>query len=243
MALIDAFSTIEKTSHNSHKFGFTLSLSNYGFWKTMIHPFLVTNNLISYVDGTIPCPPAVIKQPAASDKDPPKASQPNPNHAIWVANDAHVRMLIISTILEASFSHVQGTTSRELWLSLEHAYAPHMASREYTLKTQLLKLQMKGDETPSAYLNRAKEYVDALANIGEPFKEKDLVMLVISGLLDEYNGFKSTILGRQVPTAFTELHGLLSDHDYMVKKSAPVVPPPHAFAVAATRTPLATGAL
>ncbi|KAD7117701.1 hypothetical protein E3N88_04969 [Mikania micrantha] len=234
MALLAPFSTSEKTSHNSHKFGFTLSPTNYGFWKTMIHPFLVTNNLIGYVDGTIPCPSPVILQSTSSDKDASTiVQQPNPNHATWVANDAHIRMLIISTISEASFPHVQGTTSRELWLSLERAYAPHTSSREYTLKTQLLKLQMKGDETTSAYLNRAKEYADALANIGEPFKEKDLVMLVISGLRDEYNGLKSTLIARQVPTAFAELNGLLSDHDYMIKQSVPVVQQPQAFAAAA----------
>ncbi|GJX23305.1 putative RNA-directed DNA polymerase [Tanacetum coccineum] len=62
-------------------------------------------------------------------------------------------MLIISTISEASFCHVQGTTSRDLWLSLEKAYAPHSTSREYTLKTQLLRIEMQGDETPDAYLN------------------------------------------------------------------------------------------
>ena len=98
MALIAAFTTAEKTSHNSHKFGFTLSPTNYGFWKTMIHPFLITNNLIGYVDCTVPCPSPLIEQATSSDKDDPIQSQPNPNYAIWVANDVHVRMLIISTI-------------------------------------------------------------------------------------------------------------------------------------------------
>ena len=230
MALIAAFSTSEKTSHNSHKFGFTLSPTNYGFWKTMIHPFLVTNNLIGYIDGSIPCPSKTIDQTSSSDKETTTETQPNPNYQIWISNDAHVRMLLISTISEAAFPHVQGTTtSREVWLSLERAYAPHTSSREYTLKTQLLKIQMKGDETSEAYLNRAKEYVDALSNIGEAFKEKDLVMLVIAGLREDYNGLKSTLLARQVPTAFNELQGLLSDHDYMIKQSIPVVPSQQAF--------------
>ncbi|PWA63879.1 ribonuclease H-like domain-containing protein [Artemisia annua] len=80
MALIAAFTTAEKTSHNSHKFGFTLSPTNYGFWKTMIHPFLVTNNLIGYVDGTIPCPATTIEQATTSDKETSTTSQPNPNY-------------------------------------------------------------------------------------------------------------------------------------------------------------------
>nr|GEX00120.1 nucleotide-binding, alpha-beta plait [Tanacetum cinerariifolium] len=83
---------------------------------------------------------------------------------------------------------------------------------------------MKGNETSDAYLNRAKEYVDALANIGEAFKEKYLVMLVIMGLREDYNGLKSTLLARQAPTAFHELQGLLADHDYMIKQSVLIIP-------------------
>ncbi|GKD92872.1 hypothetical protein Tco_1372709 [Tanacetum coccineum] len=78
---------------------------------------------------------------------------------------------------------------------------------------------MHGDETPDAYLNRAQEYADALAAIGELVKDKDLVMLVVLGLREEYNGLKTTITACQSPTAFSELHALLSDHDYMLRKT------------------------
>lgn len=200
----------------------------------MIQPFLITNDLYGYVDGSIECPPAITVTTTSSGKDGQQvsSSQPNPENAAWVHNDAHVRMLILSTISEASFQHVQGNSSRELWLSLERAYAPHTSSREYTLKTQLLKITMKGDESSSTYLTHAQEYSDALANIGEPIKEKDLVMLVISGLRDEYNGLKSTLLARQFPTAFSELHGLLADHDFMIKKMPSEVSPAQAFMTA-----------
>nr|GEZ25797.1 nucleotide-binding, alpha-beta plait [Tanacetum cinerariifolium] len=78
---------------------------------------------------------------------------------------------------------------------------------------------MHGDETPNAYLNRAQEYADALAAIDEPLKDKDLVMLAVSSLREEYNGLKTIISARQSPTAFSELHALLSDHDYMLGKT------------------------
>nr|GEV38498.1 hypothetical protein [Tanacetum cinerariifolium] len=99
----------------------------------------------------------------------------NLNYPIWVSNDAHVRMPIISTISEASFCHVQ-------------------------------------------------EYADVLTAIGEPIKDKDLVMLVVSGLREEYNGLKTTITSRQSPTAFRELHALLSDHDYILGKTRAPAP-------------------
>ncbi|GJR70603.1 hypothetical protein Tco_0016668 [Tanacetum coccineum] len=142
MAMISALTTVDKTAHKSRKFAFTLSPINYGYWKVMIEPFLITNNLMSYVDGSIPCPSKTLPV-------------------------------------------TEGTTSRDPWFSLEKVYAPHSTSREYTLKTRLLRIEMDGDETPDEYLNRAQEYVDALTAIGEPIKDKDLVMLVVSGLHEE----------------------------------------------------------
>ncbi|GJV98675.1 nucleotide-binding alpha-beta plait domain-containing protein [Tanacetum coccineum] len=151
---------------------------------------------MGYVDGSIPCPSKTLSVTEGAT-----VPKKNPNYPIWVSNDAHVRMLIISTISEASFRHVQGTTSCDLWLSLKKAYVPHSTSREYTLKTQLLRIEMHGDETLDAYLNRAQEYADALAAIGEPVKDKNLVMLAVS-----------------------ELHALLSDHDYMLGKTRAPAP-------------------
>ncbi|GKF95309.1 nucleotide-binding alpha-beta plait domain-containing protein, partial [Tanacetum coccineum] len=72
--------------------------------------------------------------------------------------------------------------------------------------------------------NRAQEYADALAVIGEPVKDKDLVMLVVSGLREEYNGLKTTSTARQSPIAFSELHALLSDHDHMLGKTRAPAP-------------------
>lgn len=170
----------------------------------MIQPFLITNNLFGYVDGSNSCPSMYAPATSMSGKEKAEVPQPqiNPEYTIWISNDAHVRMLIISTVSEASFQHVEGNTSHDLWLSLEHAYAPHTSSREYTVKTQLLKIEMKGDEASSQYLTRAQEYSDVLANIGEPMKDKDIVMLVISGLREEYNSLKSTIVHRHPPVCF-----------------------------------------
>nr|GEY44007.1 hypothetical protein [Tanacetum cinerariifolium] len=112
-----------------------------------------------------------------------------------------------------------------IWVSNDaHVYVPHSTSREYTLKTQLLRIEMHSDETFDAYLNRAQEYADPLAAIDEPVKDKDIVMLVVSSLHEEYNGLKTTITARQSPTVFSELHALLSDHDYMLGKTRAPAP-------------------
>ncbi|XP_035838261.1 uncharacterized protein LOC118485863 [Helianthus annuus] len=233
---ITAFTSTDKTTHNSHKFGFKLSPTNYGFWKTMIQPFLITNDLFDYIDGSLICPPKILPSTSsASDKEPATKPQNNPDYSAWISNDAHIRMLLLSTISEASFKHVQGDTSRELWLALERAYAPHTSSREYTLKTQLLKIKMKPEETSADYIKRAQEYSDALANIGEPMKDKDIVMLVIAGLREEYDSLKPTLIGRQPCVTLLELPSLLADYEYMIKKVVPVIPAVQAFLTTANQ--------
>jgi hypothetical protein len=241
MATLQFFDQKTKAVHNSHKFGLTLSPDNYGYWKMMIEPFLVTDNLFEYIGGSISCPSQAITVSSSSkekDTDPILATQPNPDYAIWMSNDAHIRMLLFSTFSVTVYPHVQGNTSREVWLSLERAFAPHTASRKYTLKTQLLRLEMKPDETSLAYLTRAQEYETTLANIGAPMQEEDIVMLVISGLRDDYQGVKTTALSRQL--VFNELHALLSYHEYMLKKSMPVVSPTRAFLASVKPAPNST---
>ncbi|GJU22334.1 retrovirus-related pol polyprotein from transposon TNT 1-94 [Tanacetum coccineum] len=57
---------------------------------------------------------------------------------------------------------------------------------------------MHGNETPDAYLNHAQEYVDALAAIGEPVKDKDLIMLKLSSLTFSGGLLKLSAPGLQV---------------------------------------------
>nr|GEV70321.1 hypothetical protein [Tanacetum cinerariifolium] len=180
MAMILAFTTVDKTAHNSRKFAFTLSPINYGYWKAMIEPFLITNNLMGYVDDSTSCPSKTLS--VIEGVTVPKE---NPNYPIWDSNDA---------------------------------------TSEYTLKTKLLRIEMQGDETHEANLNHAQEHVDALTGIDEPVKDKDLVMLVVLGLREEYSNLKTIITTRQSPTAFSEIHARLSDHDYILRKTSAPAP-------------------
>ncbi|KAJ0500301.1 putative RNA-directed DNA polymerase [Helianthus annuus] len=224
MALLAAFTSQEKTSNMNHKFPFTLKPTNYHNWKTMLQPFLETTNMFGYIDGTIPCPPATITTPASGSGEnaSPAATQPNPSYTTWRHNDAHIRSLLISTVSEESFHYVKGTTSKELWDNLERGHAPPTHAREFTIKSQLMRIVMKGDEQPTAYLNRAMAYATDLQNIGKPIHDNDLIMFILSGLRAEYDGLKSNLLGRETPISLNELSALLSNHDYMLHKNDPV---------------------
>ena len=68
-------------------------------------------------------------------------------------------------------------------------------------------------------------------------------MLVVTGLRDEYDGFKSQIVGRQFPTAFNDLHALLADHEYMIKKPQAAATQAFAATVPSANTTAATPSL
>ncbi|MFS8009364.1 hypothetical protein Hanom_Chr14g01283871 [Helianthus anomalus] len=96
---------------------------------------------------------------------------------------------------------------------------------------------MKGDETSVAYLARAQTYANALANIGQPMPKKDLVMLVVAGLREEYNGVKQSLLHSQFTAVFSELPCLLADHEFLIHKPTPELAPAQAFTDATTASP------
>ncbi|KAJ0902932.1 putative transcription factor interactor and regulator CCHC(Zn) family [Helianthus annuus] len=60
-------------------------------------------------------------------------------------------------------------------------------------------------------------------------------MLTLAGLREEYNGLKANLLARSPPVNFHELHGLLSDHDYVITKILATTP--QAFMANAAPTP------
>ncbi|GJX06243.1 hypothetical protein Tco_0194175 [Tanacetum coccineum] len=196
----------------------------------MIHPFLVTNNLFGYVDGTIPCPATTIKQTTTSDNTTSTKSQPNP----------YISSYPNPTTLATTLPETNPLNSPPVIYIPQHSSPnspPVTNNPQNSLPNSPLPTATTTDpavqtpNTPSspAYLNQAKEYADALGNIGEAFKEKYLVMLLIVGLHEDYNGLKSTLLARQAPTAFHELQGLLADHDYMIKQYVPAIPSLQAF--------------
>nr|GEV53509.1 nucleotide-binding, alpha-beta plait [Tanacetum cinerariifolium] len=207
-----------------------LSCDNLGATaKTLNNPLFRHNSGHFSATTTTPPDPLLITSPSLLS---PSSSLSSLAAIVRNLKKGNITMAMISAFTTVDkTAHNSGTTSCDLWFSLKKAYAPHSTSREDTLKTQLLRIQMHGDETPYAYLNRAQEYADALAAIGEPVKDKDIVMLVVSGLHKEYNSLKTIITTRQSLTTFSELHALLSDHDYMLGKTCTSIVPygPQAF--------------
>ncbi|GJY23924.1 hypothetical protein Tco_0397582 [Tanacetum coccineum] len=154
---------VDKTAHNSRKFAFTLSPTNYGYWKTMIEPFPITNNLTGYVDVSIPGPSKTL-----SVTEGVTVLKENTNYPIWVSNDAHVHVLIISAISEASFHHVQEMHDDEIpdaYLNHAQEYADALAASNHWSVVKRILRYLHGSVKHGMLIRRSGSTLQAFTDV------------------------------------------------------------------------------
>lgn len=104
------------TSSFNHIINMKLTRDNYLLWKAQFLPYLCSQQLLGYVEGTIQCPSTTITQ--AGDGE--TAIVPNQEHHIWFQQVQLVLCALLSSLTEEVLSHVVFlSTSREVWLALE----------------------------------------------------------------------------------------------------------------------------
>ncbi|XP_019156860.1 PREDICTED: uncharacterized protein LOC109153445 [Ipomoea nil] len=154
-----------------HFVSLKLTTRNFLFWRTQMIPFLRAQGLLGYVDGELPCPPAVLPSTTAGDEASGatvSATTPNPSYAFWVQQDQAIFSLLISSLAdEVMYLAVGRNTSREVWLSVTAALGSSTRARCLNLIAQFQSLR-QGDSTPAEYLGRAQLIVEDLALAGRP---------------------------------------------------------------------------
>ena len=95
----------------------------------------------------------------------------------------------------------------KVWLSLENLYARQTIAKSFQLK-QKLRL-IKDELSINDYILKIKTISHALAAIGEPLTDKDLLLIILSGLDQDYESVVSqlhirwmTLIWRRFNTCF-----------------------------------------
>jgi hypothetical protein len=93
-----------------------LTPDNYIFWRAQVLPLLGSHYLLGYVDGSLPCPPALV--------DSVNGPVYNPAHRVWTGQD----QAILSSIQGSLSPSVTGLivfakTAKEAWIILERSFA------------------------------------------------------------------------------------------------------------------------
>ncbi|XP_019179907.1 PREDICTED: uncharacterized protein LOC109175113 [Ipomoea nil] len=197
-----------------------LSSSNFLFWKAQLVPFLRSQSLYGYVDGTHQCPPVFL---AASSTATPVL---NLSHAIWIQQDQSILSMLISSMTEeVLYLAIGHSTSRAVWVAVETASGSVSRSLSLSLLSQLQGLQ-QGDSSPAVYLGKAQVLVEQLAQAGRPISLDEQNLHVFRGLRPEYRGLVASLTTKSSPLTILEVADLLATHQYPFPDET--LPPPPA---------------
>ena len=192
-----------------------LTKDNYLSWKTAITPYINGNKILHHIDGTSLPPPQYL--PSSTS---PPILVPNPDYLSWFEIDQLLLSILISTILDTLISSIVGlTSSRAVWTTLEKMFPSQSRARLMHTRYQLVTLK-KGNLSITDFYQKAKQYSDLLASIGQPISDNDLIIHILGGLPTEYDSLVTTVNTRLADFSIDELYGHLLSHELRLEQHA-----------------------
>ncbi|KAM2234494.1 hypothetical protein PS1_012962 [Malus domestica] len=177
---------------------------NYLVWKSLFDPIFHRYKLAGIVDGSEPAPPQFL-----CDSSGNFTFTPNPAFELWYEKDQNIIIWINSTLSEDLIPFTVGVQSaRELWQNLEQRFDGVSRSHIHQLRSNLQSMT-KGSSSISEYLQQIKEVTDALAVVGALVDDRDLLLIILNGLPDDYDSFVDYVQFRLANTSVDDLHGFL----------------------------------
>ena len=101
----------------------------------------------------------------------------------WNEKDKMVIFILSQNITNAMIGHIQDLdTSKEIWETLEKLYKSTTKARKIQLKSELNNIKKFSTMLANDYVLKIKDVLDALASIGSPVEDDDLVAFCLNGL-------------------------------------------------------------
>ncbi|XP_021978925.1 uncharacterized protein LOC110874848 [Helianthus annuus] len=139
-------------------------------------------------------------KPAASETTTETSSSTTKPTAEWERLDAIVLQWIYSTISNDLLHTIinKTATAHDAWKAIEDLFQDNKSSRAIHLMQKFSNTRLDGFPNISAYCQELKVLADQLANVNAPIDNDRLVLQLIAGLNEQYEGI-ATILQQQDP--------------------------------------------
>jgi hypothetical protein len=155
-----------------------LDRNNFLLWKTQVIPNLSCNGYLGYLDGSCPAPPKLITTGTGNDA----VTAPNPAYTTWWHTDQRVLNALLGSMTEEVLAQMIGrTTSTEVWKCLNSMFSAQGRASIRQIRRKLASTK-KNDLGAAEYFHKMKGFADAMATVGTPLPDDELIDYIIAGL-------------------------------------------------------------
>jgi SpoVK/Ycf46/Vps4 family AAA+-type ATPase len=134
----------------------------------------------------------------------------------WHEKARKILYWLSMSVSDSMIVHIQDAKSpKQGWDTLVKMYSTNTQARKMQLKQELHNLQ-KNKMNISDYSTKVKNFADALASIGAPVDDEDLVAVTLNGLGKDYSQFCTSIAVRETFPNFQDLITLLISEEMRV---------------------------
>ncbi|KAJ0765177.1 putative RNA-directed DNA polymerase [Helianthus annuus] len=164
----------------------TLKIEN-GHWSTWSELFKFHCKAFQVYDHLLPRPPPAATSSTDKDKAPANSSTTT---EVWERLDSIVLQWIHGTISQDLVHTIikPGTTAHQAWTTLENLFQDNKSARALHLRYRFTNTRLENFANVSAYCQELKVLSDQLANVGHPVDSDALVLQLIVGLTEQYEG-------------------------------------------------------
>lgn len=152
-------SSLPNSPSFTHFINIKLNRNNFLLWKAQLIPYLRSQNLLHFVDGSIQ-PPTKYTTQTENDES---QQVINPEYTTWYQRDQWVLSVMLSSLTEKVLSQVLFlTTATEAWSVLQRSFASSSKARILQVRLQLSTTQKK-EMNVSEYFHKMKNLADILS--------------------------------------------------------------------------------
>ncbi|KAL6519002.1 hypothetical protein OROHE_017426 [Orobanche hederae] len=141
---------------------------------------------------------------------------------LWEILDSTVLGSIYSTISTDLLNTilVPDCSAMEAWNSLREIFQDNKNSRAVALEQDFSRTLMEDFPSTTAYCQHLKQLADQLKNVGAPVSNERLVLHMVAGLTDAYNGVATLLRQHDPLPSFTKARSMLTLEEAGLNKKA-----------------------
>ena len=159
-----------------------LDRSNFLLWKTQVVPNIAGQGWFGFLDGSCATPSSTI----TTGEGTAAVTTANPAYAMWWYTDQRILGILLGSMSPEILGQMVGrTTSAAVWGSLTSMFSAQSRAGVRQIRRQLTMLK-KNDLPIADYYSKMKGFADALAMVGAPISNDELMDCIVVGLGSQF---------------------------------------------------------